>query len=102
MLARREEIKGQKGIAGLAFVVTGDLKNFGYTDYYGAKDLSDLKRFIEARGGFLRSAISSKTDYLICNDPQSKTVKSQKAKELDVPVITEQEFLKMAEDSAEV
>ena len=72
---------------------------FGYYDEYtGAKDMTDLKEFIEARGGFLRSAVSSNTDYLICNDPNSDTVKSKKAKELGVPVITEDQFLKMAEE----
>lgn len=46
----------------------------------------------------MRSAVSSNTDYLICNDPNSDTVKSKKAKELGVPVITEDQFLKMAEE----
>ena len=60
--------------------------------------MSDLKAYIEKLGGFLRSAVSSKTDYLICNDPDSESVKSIKAKELGVPVITEEEFLKMADE----
>ena len=60
--------------------------------------MSDLKDYIEARGGFLRSAVSLNTDYLICNDPNSNSVKSKKAKELGVPVITEAEFLKMVEE----
>ena len=92
------------GIDGLSFVATGDLEHFGDydpvffnvgNDFY-TKDLSDLKEYIRRRGGFLRSAVSSKTDYLICNDPNSTTVKSRKAKELNIPVITEQEFLAMA------
>ena len=99
MAARREEIAGQKGIRGIAFVATGELENFGeYDEYTNAKDVSDLKAFIEKRGGFLRSAVSSKTDYLICNDPNSVSVKSRKAKELGVPVITEEEFLRMANE----
>lgn len=61
--------------------------------------MSDLKEYIEDRGGFLRSAVSSNTDYLICNDPNSDSVKSKKARELGVPVITEEIFLKMAEES---
>lgn len=97
--ARREAIKDQKGIKGIVFVQTGDMMNFGYYDEYtGAKDMTDLKEFIEARGGYLRSAVSSNTDYLICNDPNSDTIKSKKAKELGVPVITEEQFLKMAEE----
>ena len=99
LAARREAIKDQKGIKGIVFVQTGDMLYFGYYDEYtGAKDMTDLKEFIEARGGFLRSAVSSNTDYLICNDPNSDTVKSKKAKELGVPVITEDQFLKMAEE----
>ena len=100
MAARREEIAGQKGIRGIAFVATGELENFGdYDEYTYAKDMSDLKAFIEKRGGFLRSAVSSKTDYLICNDQTEETVKLKKARELGVAIITEEEFLKMAEET---
>ena len=96
---RREEIKNQKGIQGIAFVATGDLARFGdYNEYTGAVDRSDLKRFIEARGGFLRSAVSSKTDYLICNDPNEDSEKTKKAKELGVMIIDEAAFLKMADE----
>lgn len=97
---RREQIKAQKGICGIAFVATGELAHFGDTDEYtGAHDLSDLKEFITSRGGFLRSAVSSKTDYLICNDANSQTTKAKRARELGVKFITEEEFLKMVEDS---
>lgn len=100
--ARREQVKGQKGIKGLVFVSTGDFNNFGIilgNEYsFEGKDMSDLKSYIEQRGGVYRSSVSSKTDYLICNDPDSDSVKSIKAKELGVPVITEEEFLKMADE----
>ena len=100
MAARKEQIRDQKGITGLIFVCTGDLDHFGYVDEYtGARDFGDLKAYIEARGGFLRSAVSSKTDYLICNDPSSQTIKSKKAKELGTSVITEEEFLRMADEA---
>ena len=69
-----------------------------WDEYTGAKDMSDLKAYIEKRGGHLRSAVSSKTDYLICNNQSEETVKLKKAKELGVPIITETEFLKMAEE----
>lgn len=98
MEERREEIKDQKGIKGLAFVATGELKNFGTKDEYtGAHNLKDLKAFMEARGAFLRSAVSSKTDFLICNDKSVQTTKLQKALELGVAIITEDEFMKMTE-----
>ena len=99
MAARREEIARHKGIRGITFVATGYFENFGeYDEYTGSKDMSDLKAYIEKLGGFLRSAVSSKTDYLICNDPNSNSTKSKKAKELGVPVITEEEFLRMANE----
>ena len=88
-------------IAGLAFVATGPLERFGFLDEYtGAHDLSDLKEYIEERGGFLRSAVSSKTDYLICNDTAIGTKKLQKAMELGIPIITEAQFMAMAEGSS--
>ena len=95
---RREEVKTQKGIKDIVFVVTGDLDHFGTKDVFGYVHRDDLKRYIEERGGCLRSAVSLKTDYLICNDPNSNSTKIQKAKELNVPIITEKEFLKMAEE----
>lgn len=95
---RQEQLKAQKGIAGVTFVASGELENFGFTDEYtGARDRDDLKEFIEARGGFLRSAVSSKTDYLICNFPSTQTTKVKKAQELGITIITEEEFLDMAE-----
>ena len=98
MEKRQEEIKGQKGIEKLVFVCTGGLANFGnYNEYTGVHDLSDLKKYIEKRGGFLRSAVSSKTDYLICNNQSYLTTKLKKAQELGIAIITEEEFLKMAE-----
>lgn len=100
---RKEEIKNQKGIKGISFVVTGDMENFGtlgtYDGVTAVTDRSDLKAFIEAHGGYLRSAVSSKTDYLICNDPNSESQKSKQARELGVPVISETEFLKMANET---
>lgn len=106
---QQELIQGKKGIKGMVFVVTGVLERFGaliqvnasQDQSDGIPDRSDLKKFIEAHGGFLRSAVSSKTDYLICNDPTSQTVKSKKAKELGIKVITENEFLKMTETPEE-
>ena len=53
---------------------------------------------IEAAGGKVASAVSSKTDYLINNDSTSETAKNKKAKELGVQIITEQEFLKLLDN----
>jgi hypothetical protein len=96
---RKEQIKDQKGIEGITFVATGYMKNFGiYDEYTNAKDMSDLKEFIEVHGGFLRSAVSRKTDYLICNEPDSQTTKAKKARALGIMVITEDEFLQMVQE----
>ena len=99
MTERQEQIKNQKCISGLVFVQTGDFEKIGDIDPYSFKhDFSDLKEYIEARGGLLRSPVSSKTDYLICNDSDSDTIKSRKARKLGIQVITEKEFMEMAEE----
>ena len=76
-------------LAGLTFVITGKVEHFANRD--------ELKAAIERQGGKTASAVSSKTDYLINNDSASGSSKNRKAKELGVPVITEEEFLKMTE-----
>ena len=97
MQRRREEIQNQQGIQGITFVVTGELNHFGSpNEWTPGIDYSDLKEYIEKRGGFLRSAISGKTDYLICNDPASTTTKMEEARELEIPIISEAEFLAMS------
>ena len=52
---------------------------------------------IEERGGKVTSSISSKTTYLINNDINSNSSKNMKAKELNIPIISEKEILKMME-----
>ncbi len=85
MTARADKV----GIDGLNFVVTGGLTHFDRRN--------DLKAFIAERGGKLLSAMSAKTDYLITNDLDSGSVKNQKAADMGIVVISEEEFLKMAE-----
>ena len=51
--------------------------------------------FIIAHGGKVQSSVSSQTNYLINNDSNSGSSKNKKAKELSIPIITEQEFLKL-------
>lgn len=72
------------GIAGLNFVMTGDVETFG--------SRKELKAFIESQGGKLQSSISAKTDYLIMNDAASNTEKKLRAEELGIAVITERQF----------
>ena len=55
-----------------------------------------MKAFIEERGGKVAGSVSAKTDYLINNDATSQSSKNKTARELNVPVITEDEFLELA------
>ena len=76
-------------LAGLTFVITGKVSRFANRDA--------VKAAVEAAGGKTASAVSSRTDYLINNDIHSKSSKNKKAKELNVSIITEEEFLNMLE-----
>lgn len=69
------------------FVITGNVNYF--------KNRNELKEKIESMGGKVTSTVTNKTDYLINNDINSKSSKNQKAKMLNVPIITEEEFLNM-------
>ncbi len=80
---------GRTGIGGLNFVVTGRMKTFAKRE--------DIKAYIAERGGKLLSAVSTKTDYIITNDTDSGSEKNQRAAQLGIVVISEDEFLKMAE-----
>ena len=69
------------------FVITGSLNNYENRD--------ELIEVIENNGGKVLKAISSNVDYLINNDVTSTSSKNKKAKELDIPIISEEEFMKM-------
>jgi len=75
---------------GKIFVITGKLI------YHNNRQ--QLINEIEAAGGKVASAVSSKTDYLVNNDIQSTSAKNKKALELKVPIITEEELMEMMED----
>ncbi len=74
-------------LAGKTIVITGKLIN------YKNRDL--LKADIEAHGGKVGSSITSKTDFLVNNDITSTSSKNVKAKQLDIPIITENELIAM-------
>ena len=74
-------------LAGKTFVITGSLEHFENRDAAKAK--------IEELGGKTAGSVSSKTDYLINNDITSGSGKNKKAKELGIPIITEEDFLEM-------
>ena len=75
------------------FVITGKLKLFENRD--------EFVEYIEELGGKVVGSVSSKTDYLICNDTASTSSKMKKAKELGIPVITEEEFIRRFGDPGE-
>lgn len=67
------------------FVITGDLQHF--------KNRKELQNEIESLGGKVTGSVTNKTSYLINNDNMSSSTKNKKARELDIPIITEKEFL---------
>ena len=85
--AAKKEIK--EAIKGKTFVITGSLEHFENRDA--------LKAFIENAGGKVTGSVSAKTDYLINNDTTSSSTKNKKAAQLGIPVISEDDFIKMAE-----
>ncbi|MDF2872511.1 MAG: ligase, NAD-dependent [Anaerocolumna sp.] len=74
---------------GKTFVITGSLEQF--------ENRNALKEFLEERGAKVTGSVTAKTDYLINNDNLSNSSKNKKAKELEIPVITEADLLKMVE-----
>lgn len=74
-------------LEGLTFVITGSVYQF--------KNRNEVKEVIEQRGGKVTGSVTSKTNYLINNDNMSNSSKNKKAKELNIPIITEEEFIKM-------
>ena len=80
-------ISASKKLEGKTFVITGKLKTF--------KNRNEIKSAIENEGGKVTDSVSSKTSYLINNDVESTSSKNLKAKQLNIPIITEEDFLKL-------
>lgn len=87
----QKEDSGQENriFDGVTFVVTGSVVHFA--------NRSELKNVIESRGGKVTASVTSKTSYLINNDASSSSSKNKKAKELGIPILTEEQFLEMLE-----
>ena len=100
IIERRNQIKNQKGIKGISFACSGELPQFDvFQDPYTGKiDKSAIQSYIEMHGGLFKNSVSSKVDYLISNNPDSGSDKCEKARELGIPIINENEFIKLAED----
>ncbi|MSA02252.1 hypothetical protein GKG47_09400 [Lactonifactor sp. BIOML-A3] len=73
-------------ITGKVFVITGSVEHF--------KNRKEIQEIIESKGGKVIGSVSSKTDFLINNDTTSGSSKNKKAKELGVPIISEQDFIR--------
>ena len=81
-----EKVENDK-INGKVFVVTGSVHHYA--------NRNELKADIEKNGGKVTGSVTSKTSYLINNDIDSNSSKNKKAKELNIPIITEEQFLSM-------
>jgi len=79
---------GEQPLAGLVFVITGDVHHY--------QNRKALQSHIESLGGRVTGSVTAKTSYLINNDAASASGKNKKAAELGVPVITEDGFRSMA------
>ena len=88
IIKSNEKVENDKKVAtNKIFVITGTLKYF--------KNKDELKKFIESIGGKVVNSISNNTSYLINNDLLSNSTKNKKAKELKIPIISEEKFLEI-------
>ena len=85
-----EETPEKPSFAGKTFVITGALTAFA--------NRKEAQARIEAVGGKVAGSVSKNTDYLINNDPLSGSSKNRKARELGIPILSEEDFLAMLEE----
>lgn len=83
----KPQIASSNNLTGKVFCITGSLNHFVNRD--------EAKEKIEAAGGKVSGSVSAKTSYLVNNDVDSTSGKNKKAKELGVPIISEEELVKM-------
>ena len=84
----KETVSAEGGrLEGMTFVITGTVNHFA--------NRKELQAAIEAEGGKATGSVTAKTTYLINNDTASNSSKNKKAKELGIPIISEEEFLQM-------
>ena len=87
-----EEVKeeeGDRSLDGMVFVITGSVEHFA--------NRKELQTLIESKGGKATGSVTSKTTYLINNDVNSTSSKNKKARELGIPILSEEDFLKLLE-----
>lgn len=83
---KQQEVK-ESSISGKTFVVTGSVEKFS--------NRKELSKKIEELGGKVSGSVSAKTDYLINNDTESNSSKNVAAKKLNIPIISEEQFIEM-------
>ncbi len=79
--------EAEQDMQGLIFVITGSVEHFA--------NRNEVKAEIEKRGGKVTGSVTSKTSYLINNDTTSNSSKNKKARELGIPVLSEETFMEM-------
>ncbi len=85
-VTEKEAVKSGNGkCAGITFVITGDVHIY--------KNRDEFKAYVESEGGKVAGSVSGKTAFLINNDASSSSSKNMKARELNIPILTEEEFL---------
>lgn len=87
---KKEDVKNNLNLSGKIFAITGSLEHY--------KNRDELIFVIESLGGKVSNNVSAKTDFLINNDVKSNSSKNQKARKLDVEIISEIDFIKMIEN----
>ena len=74
-------------LSGKVFVITGSLVHF--------QNRKELEEEIRKAGASTASSVSKNTSYLINNDKNSTSSKNKKAQELGIPILSEEDFLKL-------
>ena len=87
VIEKEQAEAGEQPLAGKIFVITGSLTHFS--------NRKELAERIEAAGGKVTGSVTSRTSYLINNDTTSNSSKNKKARELNIPVLSEEDFLRM-------
>ena len=86
-IEKPQTISNSNNLEGKIFCITGSLEHFANRD--------EAKEKIELAGGKVSGSVSTKTSYLVNNDIASTSGKNKKAKELNIPIINEEELIKM-------
>jgi len=83
----KEEKAENTALSGKVFVITGSLVHF--------QNRKELEEEIRKAGASTASSVSKNTSYLINNDKNSTSSKNKKAQELGIPILSEEDFLKL-------